>query len=76
MAVHLALSAFSTPSLPFFFFFLKSAICETGTCCLLAGPTPIAEIGKAPEVPQPSKTCCLHESFDRAISPGVFHIKL
>lgn len=27
---------------------------ETGTCCLLAGPTPIATTGMAPEVPEPS----------------------
>lgn len=47
---------------------------ETGTCCLLAGPTPIATTGMAPEVPEPSKTYCLHEMFRRKVQPVVFNI--
>lgn len=71
--LHLTASAFSnlSYSVPF-----QSTIDETGTCCLLAGPTPIAEIGKAPEVPRPSKTCCLHESFEYTVKSVVFNINI
>lgn len=41
-----------------------STVNQTGTCCLLAGPTPIAETGKAPEAPQPSKTLLLAWTFE------------
>lgn len=51
---------------------VQSTVDEIATCCLLAESAPIAATGKAPEVPQPSKTCCLHETFDHEVKPVVF----
>lgn len=48
---------------------------KTGTCCLLAGPTSIAKTGLAPEVPKPSKICCLHESFDLVLKLWFFSVQ-
>lgn len=42
-----------------------SSVNDSGTGSVLAGPTPIADSGKAPEVPQLSKTCCFACKLER-----------
>lgn len=47
---------------------VHSSVNESGTGSVLAGPTPIADSGKAPEVPQLSKTCCSHASLNASVN--------
>lgn len=47
---------------------VHSSVNESGTGSVLAGPMPIADTGKAPEVPQLSKTCCLHASLNASVN--------